>query len=123
LPPRGRGEDPKFQEAYLRSCAITYFNEHLRGTATLDEFARVASYFAQQPILNRTGFDGLFTFNVYVGSAYLTPQLPGVQAPRVESNGPSFVAAVRDQMGLTARQERQPVRVFVLTALGSFVEN
>ena len=128
LPPEASrlsaAEDPKFREAYLRSCVITFFGEHLRGTATLDEFARVVSYFSQHAILNRTDLTGLFRFDVNVGQAYLTPQLPGVPAPRpFPSNGPSLVDAIRTQMGLTVGQERQAIRVFVVEAVGPFVEN
>jgi len=125
LPAGSRGGDPKFRDAYLRNCRITYFDEHVRGTATLDEFARSVSFLAQRPILNRTELEGMFAIDVTIGNASFPPvACPGCGRPLpVESNGPAFNDAMRDQMRLTARQERQPIRLFIVEDVGPLVEN
>jgi uncharacterized protein (TIGR03435 family) len=122
LPPGADGNDPRFRAAYLRSGNVTYFGERFRGTATLDEFARIVSFYAQRPVLDRTGLEGMFVIDVAVARTSFPPSCGRCPPPAV-SNGPAFVDAMRDQMGLIVRQERQPIRLFVVEAVGPFVEN
>jgi uncharacterized protein (TIGR03435 family) len=114
----------KFAEAYLRSCMLTFFGDRLRGTMTLKDFALMLSVLARRPILDRTELRGMFAIDVAVASASLIPQPSarlGVAAE--QSDAPAFVDAMRDQMGLSARRERQPFRLFVVEHVGPLVEN
>ena len=120
--------DPKFAEFYRRSCGLTSVDGRYRGTVSLDVFARNVSARAGRPILNRTGLEGVFAFDVIIDEASLAPDVPsrlGAPVPRpAQSGAQAFVDALRDQMGLSARtEERQAIRRFVLEQVGPLVEN
>ena len=124
LPADARPSNAKFDKAYLRSCFLTFFDHRLRGTVTLQDLARTLTAFARRPILDRTDLTGLFTFDVSMASASLIPQALGPLGAAVEqSDAPAFVDALRDQLGLRARREPQPVRLFVVEHVGPLVEN
>jgi uncharacterized protein (TIGR03435 family) len=118
----------KFDEVYLRSCGLDFFEDRIRGTVTLDEFATSMSSLAGRPILNRTDLAGMFTIDVEVARAswmQVARPLRGDPrfGPAAQSDAPAFVDALRDQMGLSTRTERQPIRVFVVEHVGPLVEN
>jgi uncharacterized protein (TIGR03435 family) len=117
--PRGAvAEDARFDEAYQRSCALTSFGGRIRGTVTLDEFARLLSFGLQRPVLNGTDLEGLFAIDVAAAKAtWFTVW------PTRESDGPSLLDALRDQMGLTTRTELQPIRRLVVEHVGPLLEN
>ena len=124
LPADARPGNATFEQAYLRSCVLTFFDNRLRGTVTLQDLARTLTAFAWRPILDRTDLTGLFTFDVAMASASLTPQALGPMGAAVEqSDAPAFVDALRDQLGLSARKERQTIRLFVVDSVGPFVPN
>jgi uncharacterized protein (TIGR03435 family) len=110
--------DGEFSEAYGRNCVLTLFGDRFRGTVTLDAFADLVSFHAQRPILNRTGLQGTFRIDVAVAPASFRPDV------RRQSDAPAFVDALRDQMGLSAREESgQPIRRFVVEHVGPLVPN
>jgi uncharacterized protein (TIGR03435 family) len=114
----------KFAEAYLRSCVLTFFGDRLRGTMTLKDFALMLSTFARRPILDRTELEGMFAIDVAVATASIIPDPPArLGVPIEQSDAPAFVDAMRDQMGLSARRERQPIRLFVVEHVGPLVAN
>lgn len=120
--------DPKYAELYLRSCRLTFFDGRVRGIASVDAFARAISATAGRPILNRTGLEGLFAFNTTIDMTTLRQDAPSRLGPPVprpaQSGAQAFVDALRDQMGLSARrEERQPIRRFVVENVGPLVEN
>lgn len=116
LPAGATPYNSRFDEAFQRSCTLRWVGNRLRGTATLDNFAQALSLSAQRPIIDRTDLTGMFTIDVVIAMASLGPGPPGVP-PRVsleQNDAPAFVDALRDQMGLSARRERQPIRLFVV---------
>jgi uncharacterized protein (TIGR03435 family) len=125
LPPDAQPGNSKFADAYVQNCRLTYFDQRVRGTTTLDEFAYLMSFSAQRPIVNRTGLEGMFAFDLSIGrNAFPPPPCPGCGNARPDaSEGPAFNDAMRDEMGFTARQERQPINVYVVEKLGPFIEN
>jgi uncharacterized protein (TIGR03435 family) len=128
LPADARPGVPKFAEAYLRSCILTYFENRIRGTVTFARFASYASSSAGRPILDGTGLEGLFTIDVVVSPAsYLYLPFGNSNSARRDSNeqndAPAFADALRDQMGLASRSERQPVRQLVVEHVERFIEN
>jgi uncharacterized protein (TIGR03435 family) len=74
-PPLDARIDERFAEAFRRSCHLTMFGR-IRGTVTLDEFARLLSLRAGRAILNRTDLGGLFTIDVAVDVATLVREAP-----------------------------------------------
>jgi uncharacterized protein (TIGR03435 family) len=128
LPPGARSSVPEFAEAYQRSCYLSFLDDRIRGTVTLDDFAYAVSFQAGRPILNRTGLAGLFAIDVAVARTSFMRDFPGrlgspLPGPTGQREAPAFVDALRDQMGLSTRTERQPIRLFVVEQAGPFIEN
>jgi len=124
LPAGASPYNTKFDEAYLLSCVLTFFGDRLRGTVTLQDFSRTLSALARRPILDRTDLTGTFTIDVSVASPTLIPDALGpLGVSKEQSDAPAFVIALRDQLGLSARRERQPVRLFVVEHLGLLIPN
>jgi uncharacterized protein (TIGR03435 family) len=119
LPPRANPWDPKLAEAYQRSCVLTLFDDHLRGIMTLRDFARSLSSCADRPILDQTELTGTFAIDLRMSTASINPRSWGAS----QSSAPAFADALRDQMGLVARRERQPIRVFVVEHVEPLIEN
>lgn len=127
LPPGTNLYDGKSTETLRRNCMVTMFGR-TRGTVTLDEFARVISFAARRPILNRTGLEGLFAIDVAFDIRSLAEEVPSrlgarVPGPADQSDAPAFVDALSAQMGLSARTERQSIRLFVVEHVGPLVAN
>lgn len=127
MPPAGVNlGSPKFAEVALRSCVFTFFDGRIRGTGTLDELARVTSFMAQRPILNETGLTGMFAVDVTASISSIMPARPSRFGPSITAeaeNSPAFTDALRTQMGIAARTERRPIRLFVVEQVGPLVEN
>lgn len=125
LPAGATPYNAKFDDAYRRSCIVTFFDGRIRGTVTLDEFARSLGSKARRPFLNYTDLEGTFNIDIVAARVSFTPDVSGPGgAPRLgENNAPALVDALRDQLGLAARTERNPIRVFVVENIGPFVEN
>jgi uncharacterized protein (TIGR03435 family) len=128
LPAGARFGVPEFANAYRRYCYVSFFDDRIRGTVTLDEFARAISFQAGRPILNRTDLAGLFAIDVAVaGTTFMRAAHSRLGSPLLgptgEREAPAFVDALRDQMGLSTGTERQPIRLFVVEQAGPFIEN
>lgn len=129
LPPEANRSDPRFADAYRRSCVLTEREGRTLGTMTLDEFATVMSFGTRRPIINRTGLEGMFAIDIVVDLTTIMEERPSLLGPRVQGStppkkdAPGFVEALRDQMGLSVRSEQQPIRLFVVEHVGPFVEN
>lgn len=117
-------KDERFAEASERSCFLTHSDERFRGTMTMADFAASLSSWSGSPILDRTELKGTFRIDVRMSRASLAKmsRLPLPVYPP-ETDAPSFVDAMRDQLGLIARRERQPLPVLVIEHLGPLVEN
>jgi uncharacterized protein (TIGR03435 family) len=125
LPAEARAGVATFGEAFVRSCVLTFHDDRIRGTVTLDEFARTLSFRAGRPILNRTDLEGMFAIDVAVAMTSLRQAAPGRLGSLAvrQSDAPAFVDALRDHMGLSAHTERQPIRMFVVEQVGPLVVN
>ena len=66
-----------------------------------------------RPVLDRTGLTGRFDFAIE-----FTPQLSGSSPPdanvKRDPSGPTFVEALRDQLGLRLEAETSPMDVLVI---------
>lgn len=123
-----RPGDSNTNEALKSSCVVTFRDERLRGTVTLQEFARTVSALSKGPVLDQTGTSLTFRIDVSVASSSLLPNGSAPVGssplgPLRPSDAPAFLDALRDQMGLVATVERQPIRVLVVEHAGTLVEN
>jgi uncharacterized protein (TIGR03435 family) len=118
LPAGAVGGEASFNDAYLRSCVLTFFQNRIRGTATLDDLARLLSFGAQHPFLNKTELAGLFTIDIEVARTSWIAVVP-----TRGDDGPALRDALRDQVGLDVRTERQAIRLLVVEHVGPLIEN
>jgi len=105
---------PALQSA-RRLCGRLIQNGTLAGEFTsLAEFAQVISYFGERAVIDETGLTGAFeiemTFNP---TTWVAAASRGSQTTAYE-NLPSFSDAMRDELGLTLRQEVRTIQVFVV---------
>jgi uncharacterized protein (TIGR03435 family) len=84
-------------------------------------FAQTLSIFLERPVLDQTGIDGLFNFELRWTPDELEPQLGGAAAPGVapaaDPAGPSLLAALQEQLGLKLVRQRSEVEMFVIDRL------
>jgi uncharacterized protein (TIGR03435 family) len=64
-----------------------------------------------RPVLDRTGLSGNFDFSIEFAPEFDGPPPPNFQP---DPNGPTFLEALRDQLGLKLVPETGPVDVFVI---------
>jgi len=71
-----------------------------------------------RPIVNRSGLDGKFDFNL----EFLAPARPGVEE-QPDRSGPTFEEALRDQLGMKLTSQKGSVKVYVLDHVERPTEN
>ena len=80
-------------------------------------FATTLSGFVGRPVVDRTGLNGGFDFNL-TWTPEQTPQGPrplgAPEPPPVDPNGPSLFTALREQLGLKLESTKGPVDVLVI---------
>ena len=87
---------------------------------TIAEMLRALSDLVGRPVIDKTGLAGLYDFNLKfapesAGSNTMLRLLsPGPPPPAVESNAPSLLAALQEQLGLKLEGGRGPVEVVVI---------
>jgi uncharacterized protein (TIGR03435 family) len=83
----------------------------------MPELVRVLSMMLDRPVTDRTGFTGLFDvrldFQVDEITAALPPPPPGA-GPSPDSNSPSILTALPEQLGLRLTPAKGPVEVIVI---------
>jgi uncharacterized protein (TIGR03435 family) len=91
-------------------------NQLLAGGVPLAQLTQVLSQITQRNVVDRTGLEGTFDFDVTFTPDRLPqgPPPPGVQLPSIDPNGPSIFTALQEQLGLKLESERAPVEVLVI---------
>jgi uncharacterized protein (TIGR03435 family) len=87
------------------------------GGVPMSQFAMVLSNFVQRVVLDRTRLPGNFDFRLSWTPDRLPPGPPppgGPPLPPVDPNGPSLLAALQEQLGLTLESTRAPLEVLVI---------
>jgi uncharacterized protein (TIGR03435 family) len=76
----------------------------------------VLSQITQRNVVDRTGLEGNFEFEVTFTPERMPqgPPPPGAQLPSIDPNGPSIFTALQEQLGLKLESERAPVEVLVI---------
>ena len=82
--------------------------------------------FMAAPVFDRTGWPGLFTFDIIADAL----EMPGIVALRSRigarpgsSDGPQLLDVVRSELGLTLVKERTIVNDFVIEQIEPLIEN
>jgi uncharacterized protein (TIGR03435 family) len=111
-PPPGIGEPMK--------CGFRVFPGSLAaGSTPLSQLANFLSQSMSRTVLDKTGLEGNYDFDV----SYTPDQMPnlnggapppGVQLPNIDPNGPSLSTALQEQLGLKLESQRGPVTTFVV---------
>jgi len=64
-------------------------------------------------MVDRTGLDGKFDFNLEFQSTVLSAGKPGDELP-LDASGPTFEQALKEQFGVKLESQKSPVTVLVL---------
>jgi len=91
-------------------------NQLLAGGVPLAQLTQVLSQITQRNVVDRTGLEGNFEFEVTFTPERMPqgPPPPGAQLPSIDPNGPSIFTALQEQLGLKLESERAPVEVLVI---------
>jgi uncharacterized protein (TIGR03435 family) len=84
------------------------------GGYPLSEFAKVLSPYEERTVVDRTGLTGNWDFELRFTPDDVGQPAPGQDPPVIDPNGPSFVTALRDQLGLKLDPAKGPVEVLVV---------
>jgi len=83
------------------------------GSMEMSQFVNTLSRMVSRTVVNRTGLDGYFDFQVtFAPDASQLP--PGVPPPPSDQTGPSLFTALQEQLGLRLESTRGPVDVIVV---------
>jgi bla regulator protein blaR1 len=77
----------------------------------------------EEPVVDRTGLNGTFDYSIEYGGALGPVQPPEPDAPPPESTGPTFLQALRDQLGLKLAPSRAPIRTISIDHVEKPSEN
>ena len=116
-PPGGRGGPQKDANGYpvfpagskitmanmMGKARFQYSNE------TPDEFAIQLSYQLHGPVVNQTGLTGKYDIAMNWDA-----RGPGEKIPEGDERGPDLIQAVKEQLGLTLREEKVPVDTILI---------
>jgi bla regulator protein blaR1 len=84
-------------------------------------FAQALSLYLERPVLDRSGIDGVFSFELRWTPDEMEPQLGGTPllgaAPSTDPAGPSLLAALQEQLGLKLVTQRSQIDMFVIDRL------
>jgi uncharacterized protein (TIGR03435 family) len=108
-------------------CGVAPFSRNggfaMRGTGQgLAVLTRLLSQALGQPIVDRTGLDGLYDFELAFDMADLAARaassglLPPEAAARTPGDNPALATAIQEQLGLTLERQRTLVDVVVIDA-------
>ena len=83
--------------------------------------AQVLSIYLERPVLDQTGINGLFNFELRWTPDETEPQLEGVPPPNgtpsADPAGPSLVTALQEQLALKLVKQRSAIEMFVIDRL------
>lgn len=129
---RGRGAMPPTgppQPGDRVPCGIRVAPGNMAvGGSTLAQFAASLGMFVGRVVVDRTGLDGTFDFNLTWTPDQMANRPPGAPEPLVngapiDPNGPSIFTAVQEQLGLKLDSQKGPTAVLVIDRVEHPVEN
>jgi uncharacterized protein (TIGR03435 family) len=129
---RGRGQMPPPgppQPGERLPCGIRVAPGNMSvGGSSLAQFASSLGMFVGRIVVDRTGLDGTYDFNLTWTPDQIANRPPGAPDPLVngvpiDPNGPSIFTAVQEQLGLKLDSQKGPVSVLVIDRADHPVEN
>jgi uncharacterized protein (TIGR03435 family) len=88
------------------------------GKVLMPEFIRMLSMVLGRPVIDKTGFSGLFDVRLDFLpdelTAMLPPPPPDAAGAPPDSNVPSILTAMQEQLGLRLESTKGPVEVIVI---------
>jgi uncharacterized protein (TIGR03435 family) len=106
---------PKLEKSPGGESSVTYtLNTLLARNTGMDRFAYILSRSVNLPVVNHTGLEGIFNFQLRWE--------PDSERSRPDA-GPSLFTAIQEQLGLRLRSEKAPVEVLVIDRAEHPTEN
>ena len=96
---------------WVRRQPGTSVSTYQSGGVDLNEFANILASCVGRPVIDRTGLEGMFAFEL----SWL--QESQAAAPASATDGPSLFTALQEQLGLKLEPSRGPVEVFVIESV------
>jgi uncharacterized protein (TIGR03435 family) len=86
------------------------------GSQPISQLVTMLSQWVQRNVIDRTGLQGFFDFDLKWTPDQLPqgPPPPGVPIPSVDPDGPSIFTALQEQLGLKLESARGPVETLVI---------
>ena len=118
-----------FAEAFSKACGVTRYGKAAGGMIaaefrgmSLDEVSRELTRRLDRPVINKTGFTGLFDLHVEFSPDPATPGLlgpyaPGIALPDDPPGGPSIFTALQEQLGLKLQPAEGPGTFLVVDSV------
>jgi uncharacterized protein (TIGR03435 family) len=92
----------------------------MSGESTMANLAQALGPRVSRIIVDKTGLDGLYTFEVVFTPDQVPPAgaaLNGAPFPQIDPNGPSLFTALQEQLGLKLENSRAPVEMLVIQSV------
>ena len=109
-PEAGKTGDPRCSWWVMRQPG-TSVSTYQSGGVDLNEFANILASYVGRPVIDRTGLEGMFAFEL----SWL--QESQATAPASATDAPSLFTALQEQLGLKLEPSRGPVEVFVIESV------
>lgn len=115
-----RAPTTKVQPDGRPECGMTMGPASIRGGGTtMAQLANALSTYVQRTVVDRTGFEGFYDFDLRYA-----PRGPGISTEAAAADPrPSIFTAVQEQMGLRLEAESGPVDVLVVDSVDLPTEN
>ena len=118
----GRGGPPPFQDFTQKvPCGFRIIPGNISGGALpLSQLVQFLSQNLGRTVIDKTGLDGLYDYNVTYTPDQIPAGPPGgappgaPPLPPIDPNGPSLTTALQEQLGLKLDSSRGPITVFVV---------
>jgi uncharacterized protein (TIGR03435 family) len=118
MQPAVRGQAPLARCGSVGVMAAPPVARMQGGKVLMPEFVRMLSMVLGRPVIDKTGFSGLFDVRLDFLPDEVTPALPppppDAAGASPDSNTPSIVSALPDQLGLRLESTKGPVEVIVI---------
>jgi uncharacterized protein (TIGR03435 family) len=121
-------ESPDYEER--RPCGWSAINHRQRGVGlSMAAIAERLTMFMATPVTDRTGWPGLFTFDVIADTrntpyqAVLSQQAPGFLSAPQASDLPQLLDVFRSELGLKLVKERATLNDFIVERIEPLIEN
>jgi len=115
MQPPQPGQQPPLPRCGSVSLALMYDRVHMQGgQVPMQELTRVLSMVLGRIVIDRTGYSKPFDVRLDFQADQTTSALPPPPPGTPESDQPSIVPALQDQLGLRLESTKGPVEVMVI---------